>query len=127
MRLEEQILTITRIEDSFDSSGCVFLKCKGYVQYQAVSPKSGKSFKAYNQFTSIRLYPVNEEQFIETKERLFSQQVQYPKIKIVAYDCDLTTNLMGGRICPILTVNKYDFEHNKLFNKRTLLKGVKNE
>ena len=116
MKLEETKLVITRLEDGLDKDGNTFLKAKGYNVYK-VNGKNG-----YNFFSGIKLYPVSQEQFQETKDRLFSQKTDKPKLKIVSYQTDITTNLTNGRLFANLVCYKYDFATHKLFNKKTLLK-----
>lgn len=121
MKIEECLkLTITRLEEATDKEGYVFLKAKGYHSYKFITTK-GRKITGYDQFTSIRLRPVDEMQFQETQNRLFSQTVDKPQIKIVAYESELHTNNIGGKICPILEVTKYDFSSHKLFKKKDLL------
>lgn len=121
MKIEGDLkLTITRLEDSTDHEGYAFLKAKGYHSYKATTPR-GRRIVAYDQFTSIRLRPVNQEQYETAKERLFSQQADKPCLKIVAYDCELHTNMIGGKISPILEVKRWDFVQGKLFKKKQLL------
>ena len=115
MKLEEITLTITRIEDSTDKDGNVCLKCKGYNSYG-----KGRQ-KGFNFFSNIRLYPVNQEQYESTKERLFSQTDEKPKLKIKAYQNELVTPLVGGRLTANLITYKYDFFRDKLFSKKELL------
>lgn len=122
MKIEEIKIYITKIEDGFDNEGNLYLKCKGYNCYKTLSSK-GKKRNGLNWFSSIRLYPINEQQYVETKNRLFKQTIDKPKLHILCYDNDLTTNLIGGAIRPILVVNKYDFVFDKLFRKNVLLKG----
>ena len=127
MKLGEDLkLTITKIEEATDIEGYVFLKCKGYNTYEFVHP-NGKTIKGYNQFTSIRLRPVNETQFEETKNRLFSQTRKTPRINIVVYESELYTNNIGGKISPILEAKRWDFVHGKLFKKKSLLEYGKGE
>lgn len=121
MKLEELKLTITRIEDSMDKEGNVCLKCKGYNTY-----KSG-SRTACNFFSSIKLYPVSQEQMDITKERLFIQTDEKPKLKIIAYQSELVTPLQNGRLFATLICYKYDFQKNKLFKKKKLLNLSKGE
>ena len=115
MKLEEMTITITRIEDSTDKEGNVCLKCKGYNSFG-----KGRQ-KGYNFFSSIRLYPVNETQYLETKNRLFSQMDLKPKIKIKAYQNELLTPLIGGKLNCTLIVFKYDFVKDRLFTKKQIL------
>ena len=128
MKLGEDLkLTITRLEEATDHEGFVYLKAKGYHSYKFTSPK-GNKMTGYDQFTSIKLRPINEEQFEAVKERLFSQDTSKPSIKIVCYDCDLHTNNIGGKICPLLEVRRFDFASKKLFKKKDLLNvGKENE
>ena len=122
MKLGEDLkLTITRLEEATDSEGYIFLKAKGYLTYKAKTPK-GRTITGYDQFTSIRLRPINEVQFQEAQNRLFNQTVEKPKIKIVAYESELHTNNIAGKICPILEVKRWDFSTNKLFSKKDLMK-----
>ena len=126
MKLEQNlVLTITRLEDAIDNDGYLFLKAKAYNGYKATT-KNGKK-TSYNMFTSVRLYPVNEEQYNQTIERLFSQEVNKPKLKIIAYESELFTNLISGQIRPILIVRKFDFYRNRLFRKKNLLNYGKGE
>lgn len=126
MKLEQDlVLTVTRLEDATDNDGYLFLKAKAYNGYKAIT-KNGKR-KSYNMFTSVRLYPVNEEQYEQTKERLFSQEVNKPKLKIIAYESEIFTNLIAGQIRPILIVRKFDFFNNKLFRRVKLLNYGKGE
>jgi hypothetical protein len=53
-------LTITRLEDSTDHEGYDFLKAKGYCSYKTTTSR-GRRMVAYDQFTSIRLRPINQE------------------------------------------------------------------
>lgn len=115
MKVEELKIVITRLEDGIDKDGNTFLKAKGYNSYKG----NGKT--AYNCFSNIKLYPVNAEQFMETKNRLFSQTEDKPKLKIVAYQNELVTPLQNGRLFANLICYKYDFEKNKLFKKKQLL------
>ena len=116
-------LNITRIEEATDYDGCVFLKCKGFNLYKGVTAK-GRKINSYNQFSTIRLYPINQEQYEETKNRLFSQTSDKPILQIVAYQCDLTTNAIGGVCRPILSVFRYDFVKEKLFKRKKLLNYI---
>ena len=50
--------------------------------------------------------------------RLFEQTVEKPKIKILAEECEIFTNLIGKDLRVFLNVGKYDFEKNKMFPKR---------
>ena len=122
MKVNEMKLVITKMEEAFDKEGCVFLKCKGYHRHKDRQNKTN-----YDQFTSIRLYPCNEEQYYETKHRFLGQTVPSPKLNILAYDCYLKTFLIGDKMIAMLEVDKYDFEKNKLFNKRELVKKGDNE
>lgn len=116
MKLEELKITITRLEDGLDNDGNTFLKAKGYNVY-------GKGRrKNYNFFTTIKLYPVSQEQMDETKNRLFSQKDAKPKLQIVGYDNDLTTHVKNGTLFVVLVCNKYDFVQDKLFRKNNLVK-----
>ena len=115
MKLEELKIVITRLEDGLDKDGNTFLKAKGYNAY-----KSG-SKTAYNFFSNIKLYPVSQEQFEETKNRLFTQTEEKPKLKIIAYQSELVTPLQNGKIFCNLVVWKYDFTKNKLYKKKELL------
>lgn len=115
MKLEEMTITITRIEDSTDKDGNLCLKCKGYNSFG-----KGRQ-KKFNFFTSIRLYPVNETQYESTKNRLFSQTELKPKLKIKAYQNEITTPLIGGKLNCVLITYKYDFVTNRLFKKKDLL------
>ena len=115
MKLEELKIVITRLEDGIDKEGNTFLKAKGYNAYKS----NGKN--AYNFFSNIKLYPVSQEQFEETKNRLFSQTEDKPKLKIVAYQSELVTPLQNGKIFCNLIVWKYDFSNKKLYNKKELL------
>lgn len=115
MKLEELKLTITRLEDGIDKDGNTFLKAKGYNTY-----KSNRK-TAYNFFSNIKLYPVSQEQMDETKNRLFSQTEDKPKLPIIAYQSELSTPLVNGKIMPSLTVYRFDFVKNKMFRKQTLL------
>ena len=121
MKIEGDLkLAITRIEEQTDYDGNLFFKCKGFNVCKAKTAR-GRNVRAYNQFSTIRLYPVNEQQYTETKERLFSQTIDKPVLNIVSYDTDITTPAIQGRICPILVVEKYDFQKAKLFKKKQLL------
>lgn len=121
MKIEGDLkLAITRIEEQTDYDGNLFFKCKGFNTTKAKTAK-GRNVRAYNQFSTIRLYPCNELQYTETKERLFSQETDKPILNIVAYDSDITTPSIQGRLIALLVVNKYDFQKNKLFRKRDLL------
>lgn len=115
MKLEELKVFITRLEDGVDKDGNTFLKAKGYNAYKS----NGRN--AYNFFSNIKLYPVSQEQMDETKNRLFSQPDLKPKSQIVAYQSELSTPLISGKIMPSLTVYRYDFAHHKLYKKRDLL------
>lgn len=127
MKLEEGLkITIVKIEEATDNDGYAFLKCKGYNQYEFVHPKKG-TMKGYNQFTSIRLRPINELQFEEAKNRLFTQTRKAPRINIVAYESELYTNNINGKILPILEVTRWDFTTKKLFAKKDLLNYGKGE
>jgi hypothetical protein len=113
-------LAITRIEEQTDYDGNLFFKCKGFNPTKAKTAR-GRNVRAYNQFSTIRLYPCNQSQYEATKERLFSQTTDKPVLNIVSYDTDITTPTIQGKICPILVCSKYDFQKNKLFRKRDLL------
>lgn len=115
MKLEELKITITRLEDGLDKDGNTYLKAKGYNVYKS----NGKN--AFNFFSNIKLYPVNETQFLETKNRLFSQTEDKPKLHIIAYQSELVTPLQNGKIFCNLVVWKYDFVKGKLFRKKELL------
>ncbi len=113
-------LAITRIEEQNDFDGNLFFKCKGFNATKAKT-KSGRYVRAYNQFSTIRLYPVNSEQYEETKKRLFEHTCEKPILNIVSYDTDITTPAIQGRICPILVSSRYDFQKNRLFKRAWLL------
>ena len=114
MKIEGDLkLAITRIEEQTDFDGNLFFKCKGFNATKAKTAK-GRNVRAYNQFSTIRLYPCNELQYTETKERLFSQTTDKPVLNIVAYDSDITTPSIQGRLIALHVVNKYDFQKNKL-------------
>ena len=115
MKLEELKITITRLEDGIDKDGNTYLKSKGYNAY-----KQGGN-NAYNFFSNIKLYPVNIGQLEEVKNRLFSQTEDKPKLPIIAYQSELSTPLVNGKIMPSLTVYRFDFVKNKMFRKKTLL------
>lgn len=116
MKIEELKLVIIRMEEGTDKDGCLFLKCKGYHKY-----RNKKGTYEYDQFTSIRLYPCNEEQYLETKQRFLEQTTANPKLVILAYQSNLKNYLIQGKLVSLLEVNKYDFDKNKLFDKRNLL------
>ena len=121
MKIEGDLkLAITRLEEQTDFDGNLFFKCKGFNVCKAKTAK-GRNVRAYNQFSTIRLYPCDNLQYTETKERLFSQETDKPILNIVAYDSDITTPSIQGRLIAMLVVNKYDFQKNKLFRKRDLL------
>ena len=121
MKLEEDLkLAITRIEEQTDYDGNLFFKCKGFNVCKAKTAK-GRNVRAYNQFSTIRLYPCNQSQYEETKNRLFEQTTDKPVLNIVSYDTDITTPAIQGKICPILVCSKYDFQKAKLFKKKQLL------
>ena len=121
MKIEGDLkLAITRLEEQTDYDGNLFFKCKGFNVCKAKTAK-GRNVRAYNQFSTIRLYPCNQTQYEATKERLFSQTTSNPVLNIVSYDADITTPAIQGRCCPILVVGKYDFQKNKLFRKKDLL------
>ena len=121
MKIEGDLkLAITRIEEQTDYDGNLFFKCKGFSPCKSKT-KTGRNVRAYNQFSTIRLYPCNELQYTETKERLFSQTTEKPVLNIVSYDTDITTPAIQGRVCVIAVCNRYDFQKNKLFRKRDLL------
>jgi hypothetical protein len=115
MKLEELKLTITRLEDGLDKDGNTYLKAKGYNTYKS----NGKH--AFNFFSNIKLYPINETQFEETKNRLFSQTEEKPKINIIAYQSELVTPLQNGTLRANLICYRFDFAKNKLFRKKELL------
>lgn len=115
MKIEQLKIIITRIEETSDKQGNVCLKCKGYNAF-----KQGGS-NAFNFFSNIILYPVSQQQYDQTKERLFCQTEAKPKLGIVAYQNELLTPLNNGRIYPTLIVNRYDFQKDKLFRKDKLL------
>lgn len=115
MKVEQMKIYITRLEDGVDKDGNTFLKAKGYNAYKS----NGRV--AYNSFSKIKLYPISQEQMDATKERLFSQPDLKPKLQIVAYQSELSTPLINGKILPSLTVYRYDFAHHKLYKKRDLL------
>lgn len=117
MELKPFKITITRLELTKDNEDFPMFKAKGYQCYKTLSAK-GKRMSAFNHFTSVRLYPKTEEQIEETKNRLWNQKVAKPKISIVAEKMELITPIIGGKICPILTVTNYDFDKDKLFSKR---------
>lgn len=126
MKIEGDLkLAITRIEEQTDYDGNLFFKCKGFNTTKAKTAK-GRNVRAYNQFSTIRLYPCNQSQYEATKERLFSQTTDKPVLNIVSYDTDITTPAIQGRICPILVSSRYDFSTKKLFHKKTLLEYGKN-
>lgn len=115
MKLEETKIYITRLEDGIDKDGNAFLKAKGYNTYG-----KGKT-KGFNFFSNIKLYPVSQEQMDSTKERLFSQTEDKPKIQIVAYQSDVVTPLNNGKILVNLVCYRYDFVTRKLYTKSKLL------
>lgn len=122
MKIEGDLkLAITRIEEQTDYDGNLFFKCKGFNLTKAKTAR-GRNVRAYNQFSTIRLYPCDNLQYTETKERLFSQETDKPILNIVAYDSDITTPSIQGRLIALLVVNKYDFQKNKLYKKSQLLK-----
>ena len=121
MKIEGDLkLAITRIEEQTDYDGNLFFKCKGFNVCKAKTTR-GRNVRAYNQFSTIRLYPINQSQYEATKERLFSQTTEKPVLNIVSYDTDITTPAIQGKICPILVSNRYDFSTKKLFRKKELL------
>lgn len=126
MKLGEDLkLAITRIEEQTDYDGNLFFKCKGFNLTKTKS-KSGKNMRAYNQFSTIRLYPVDQKQYEETKNRLFEQTCDKPMLNIVSYETEITTPAIQGIIRPILVCSRYDFSKNKLFRKKDLLNLGKN-
>ena len=126
MKIEGDLkLAITRIEEQTDYDGNLFFKCKGFSPCKAKT-KTGRNVRAYNQFSTIRLYPCNQTQYEATKERLFSQTTDKPVLNIVSYDTDITTPAIQGRIIPILVSSRYDFSTKKLFRKKDLLNLGKN-
>ena len=126
MKLVEDLkIAITRLEEATDYEGNLFFKCKGFNTTKSKT-KTGRNVRAYNQFSTIRLYPCDNLQYTETKERLFSQETEKPILNIVAYDSDITTPSIQGRLIALLVVNKYDFQKNKLFRKKDLLNLGKN-
>jgi hypothetical protein len=121
MKIEGDLkLAITRIEEQTDFDGNLFFKCKGFSTCKAKT-KTGRNVRAYNQFSTIRLYPCDNLQYTETKERLFSQTTDKPVLNIVAYKSDITTPYIQGKLCCLLVVDRYDFARNKLYKKRDLL------
>lgn len=121
MKIEGDLkLAITRIEEQTDYDGNLFFKCKGFNRTKAKTAR-GRNVRAYNQFSTIRLYPCNQSQYEATKERLFSQTTDKPVLNIVSYDTDITTPAIQGKICPILVSSRYDFSTKKLFRKKELL------
>ena len=126
MKLGEDLkLAITRLEEQTDYDGNLFFKCKGFSPCKAKT-KTGRNVRAYNQFSTIRLYPCNQSQYEATKERLFSQTTDKPVLNIVSYDTEITTPTIQGKICPILVSSRYDFSTKKLFRKKDLLNLGKN-
>lgn len=115
MKLEELKLTITRLEDGIDKDDNTYLKAKGYNSFKS----GGRT--SFNFFSNIKLYPISQEQFDETKNRLFSQTEEKPKINIIAYQSELVTPLQNGTLRANLICYKYDFAKNKLFRKKELL------
>lgn len=121
MKIEGDLkLTITRLEEQTDYDGNLFFKCKGFNTTKAKTAR-GRNVRSYNQFSTIRLYPINQSQYEETKKRLFEQTCDKPVLNIVSYDTDITTPSIQGRICPILVCSKYDFQKAKLFKKKQLV------
>lgn len=121
MKLGEDLkFTITKIEEQTDYDGCLFLKCKGFSMSRGKTAQ-GRNVRCYNQFSTIRLYPVNQLQFEETKKRLFEQTRAKPMLQIISYDTEITTPAIQGQIRPIVVANKYDFTKDKLFKKKQLL------
>ena len=121
MKIEGDLkLAITRIEEQTDYDGNLFFKCKGFNTTKAKTAR-GRNVRAYNQFSTIRLYPCDNLQYTETKERLFSQTTDKPVLNIVAYKSDITTPYIQGKLCAILVVDRYDFAKGKLYKKRDLL------
>lgn len=115
MKLEELNVVITRLEDGIDKDGNSFLKAKGY------NPYKGVGRNAYNFFSNVKLYPISQEQLDQTKERLFCQTDDKPKLKIKVYQSELSTPLNNGRLLANLVVYRYDFAKNKLYSKKKLL------
>ena len=127
MKLGEDLkIAITRLEEATDYEGNLFFKCKGYSRYKTQT-KSGRSVMAYNQYSTVRLYPINQQQYEETKKRLFEQTSEKPVLNIVSYDTELTTPIIQGRLCVIATCLRYDFQKNKLFKKKEIIKYGKGE
>lgn len=121
MKIEGDLkLTITRLEEQTDYEGNLFFKCKGFSPCKNKTAK-GRNVRGYNQFSTIRLYPINQSQYTETKERLFSQTTDKPMLNLVSYETDITTPAIQGRCCPILVSSRYDFAQHKLFKKKQLL------
>lgn len=121
MKIGQDItLTVLSLTDYVDEDGFVCLKAKAYNGYRCQTTKNGLRTR-YNNFTSVRLYPVNLEQLEETKNRLFSQKTDKPKLKIIAYESELFTGLFAGQIRPILYVKKYDFFAERMFRRKQLL------
>ncbi len=115
MKLEELKITITRLEDGLDKDGNTYLKAKGYNSFKS----GGRT--SFNFFSNIKLYPISQEQMDETKNRLFSQTEEKPKINIIAYQSELVTPLQNGTLRANLICYKYDFAKRKLYKKKELL------
>lgn len=121
MKIDNEIvLTITRLQETQDKEGCTYLKAKGYHVFK--QNIAGRNIKSYDFFTSIRLYPISQEQLNETKKRLFEQTETKPKIKLKIYKAELFTPLINGSICPTLHCYRWDFTTQKLYRKNYLLK-----
>lgn len=116
----EITLTITRLQECEDKEGHTYLKAKGYHTFK--QKRGTRTLNAFNFFTSIRLYPISQEQLDETKNRLFQQTVDKPKIKVKVYKSQLFTPLINGSICPTLHCFRWDFATQKLYRKNYLLK-----
>lgn len=113
MRIFDINLTIKSLEEQIDKNGARFLKAKGWT---AEKNKQGSIFSF---FSTIKLYGTNAL-LDETKNRLWLQTDEKPRLKLVVYDCDLTIPLVTGKPISILKVFYYDFRSKKFGTKKQM-------
>ena len=113
MRVFDIIITIKSIEEKIDKTGARFLKARGWCAEKNIHGIT-RSF-----FASIQLYGTNGL-LDETKNRLWLQTAEKPKLKLQVYDSDLTLPLINGKSFSILKVYYYDFFTKKVGTKKQM-------
>lgn len=123
MWIGEQItINIKSIVDATDKFGVEYLKCKAFRATKYLTPK-GKLAPKYDNFV-CHLYGAQELLQL-TKDRLFSQTIDKPVLKLVCTSCDISTPVIMGRLVAILRVDEFDFATQKYGTVRKNLKKEK--